>query len=348
MIPEIKIGKRKVGPLHKPLIIAELGINHNGSLKLAKKIIDSAKTCGAEIVKHQTHIANKEMSSEAKKIIPVHTKKNIYEIIDKCSLSLDDEKKLKKYVEKKNMIFLSTPFSKEAADRLNSLGVKAFKIGSGECNNYPLIEHVCKFKKPIILSTGMNDLKSIKIAVNIIEKYKIPYALMHCTNLYPTPPHLVRLNALNELRKNFPKAVLGLSDHTKNNYTSYAALGLGVSIIERHYVDNKNRKGPDISASMDKTDLKNLLEASNFLFKALPGNKRPPKEEKSTMKFAFASVVAIKKINKGEILNKKNIWVKRPGTGDFLAKSLKSLYGRKVYRNINADTQIKKSHLKKN
>ena len=185
------------------------------------------------------------------------------------------------------------------------MGVKAFKIGSGECNNYPLIEHVCKFKKPIILSTGMNDLKSIKIAVNIIEKYKIPYALMHCTNLYPTPPHLVRLNAINELRKNFPKAVLGLSDHTKNNYTSYAALGLRSPIIERHYVDNKNRKGPDISASMDKTDLKNLLEASNFLFKKLYLGTRDLKREKSTMKFAFASVVAIKKINKGEILNKK-------------------------------------------
>ena len=127
MIPEIKIGKRKVGPLHKPLIIAELGINHNGSLKISKKIIDSAKTCGAEIVKHQTHIANKEMSSEAKKNYSCSHQKNIYEIIDKCSLSLDDEKKIeKKYVEKKNMIFLSTPFSKEAADRLNSFGCKSF------------------------------------------------------------------------------------------------------------------------------------------------------------------------------------------------------------------------------
>ncbi len=348
MIPEIKIGKRKVGPLHKPLIIAELGINHNGSLKLAKKIIDSAKYCGAEIVKHQTHIAEKEMSNEAKKIVPVHTKENIYEIIDKCSLNFKDEIKLKKYVENKKMIYLSTPFSREAADRLNIMGVKAFKIGSGECNNYPLIEHICKFKKPIILSTGMNNIKSIKIAVKIIEKYKIQYALMHCTNLYPTPPHLVRLNAINELKKNFPKAVLGLSDHTENNYTSYAALGLGVSIIERHYVDRKSRKGPDISASMDKKDLKDLLQASNYLYKALPGSKQPPKEERNTMKFAFASVVATKQINKGDILNKKNIWVKRPGTGDFLAKSLKFLYGRKVFKNINANTQIKKTHLKKN
>ncbi len=348
MVPEIKIGNRKIGPRQKPLIIAELGINHNGSLKLAKKIIDSAKSCGAEIIKHQTHIVEKEMSEEAKKIIPVHTKDNIFQIIKNCSLNYLDEKSLKNYVENKNMIYLSTPFSREAADRLNKMRIKAFKIGSGECNNYPLIEYICKFKKPIILSTGMNDIPSIKIAVKIIEKYKIPYALMHCTNLYPTPPHLVRLKAINELRKSFPKAVLGLSDHTTNNYTSYAALGLGVSIIERHFVDKKTRNGPDISASMDKNDLKNLLDASEYLYKALPGLKKPPKEEKNTMRFAFASVVATKNIFAGQILNKNNIWVKRPGTGDFLAKDLTKLYGKKVYKNIKANFQVKKSYLKKN
>ena len=118
------------------------------------------------------------------------------------------------------MIFISTPFSREAANRLNNLNVPAFKVGSGECNNYPLLEHICKFKKPIILSTGMNDIKSIKKSVKIIERYKIPYALMHTTNLYPTPYNLIRLNALKELKKNFPNCVLGLSDHTGDNYTS--------------------------------------------------------------------------------------------------------------------------------
>ena len=146
MVPEIQIGKRKIGSNYKPLIIVELGINHSGSLKLAKKIVDCAKLCGAEIIKHQTHIAEEEMSEEAKKIVPVHTNKNIFEIIKNCSLYFEDEKKLKKYVEKKKMIYLSTPFSREAAKRLNKLKVKAFKIGSGECNNYPLIEEICKYK----------------------------------------------------------------------------------------------------------------------------------------------------------------------------------------------------------
>ena len=346
-IPEFKIGKRKVGPKHPPLIIVELGINHNGNLELAKKIILSAKKSGAEIIKHQTHLPYYEMSEEAKKIVPAHTNENIFKIIEKCSLKASEEKKLKKFVESKRLTFISTPFCREAADRLNSMRVKAFKIGSGECNNYPLIEHICKFKKPIILSTGMNDIKSIKIACKIIEKYNVNYALMHTTNLYPTPINLVRLNSLHELKKNFPKAVIGLSDHTSDNLTSFAAISLGASIIEKHYVDSKKiRKGPDISASIDEKQLKELINGSKKIFTALPGIKKPVKEEKSTMKFAFASVVATKNIKKGSKLNRDNIWVKRPGTGDYLAKDYTKLIGKKVLRNIKINTQIKKKHLK--
>ncbi len=224
---KLKIGNRNIGTGFKPLIIAEIGINHNGSLKLAKEIVNAAYRSGAEIVKHQTHIPEEEMSSKAKKVIPVHTKKSIYEIIKECSLSEEEEIKLKKYVESKGMIFLSTPFSKKAAIRLNNMGVKAFKIGSGECNNYPLIEHIANYKKPIILSTGMNSLKSIKPAVEILRSKKINYALLHCTNIYPTPPELVRLEAMNTLQKAFPDAVIGLSDHTTSNYTSLAAIRHG-------------------------------------------------------------------------------------------------------------------------
>jgi len=344
-LPELKIGKRKVGLKYPPLIIVELGINHNGKFGLAKKIILSAKKSGAEIIKHQTHLPYYEMSEEAKNIVPVHTKENIYKIIEKCSLKVNEEKKLKQFVESQNLTFISTPFSREAADQLNLMNVKAFKIGSGECNNYPLIEHVCKFKKPIILSTGMNDIPSIKIACKIIEKHNVDYALMHTTNLYPTPVNLVRLNSLNELKKNFPKAVIGLSDHTSDNLTSFAAIALGASIIEKHFVDSKKiRTGPDISASIDEKQLKELIIGSKKIYSALPGSKKPVKEEKNTMKFAFASVVAIKNIKKGSKLNKKNIWVKRPGTGDFLARDYKKLLGKKVFKNIKINTQLKKKH----
>lgn len=345
--PFLKIGKRLIGEKYQPLIIVEIGINHNGKIDLAKKLIKVAKDCGAEIIKHQTHIAQDEMSVEAKKIIPIHTKQNIYDIILDSSISFINEKKIQKYVKDLGMIFLSTPFSREAANRLQDMNVPAFKIGSGECNNYPLIEHICKFKKPIILSTGMNDLKSIKKAVKIIEKHKISYALLHCTNLYPTPERLVRLDAIDEMRKEFPNAVIGLSDHTGNNYTSFAALGKGVSIIEKHFIDNKKRKGPDISASIDRSQLKDLIFGSKKIHVSLPGEKKPVKEEKSTAKFAFASVVSNQNIKAGDVLSKKNIWVRRPGTGDFKASELNSLIGKKVYKNIKNNTQIKKIFFKK-
>jgi N-acetylneuraminate synthase len=346
-VPNFKISNRKIGLKYKPLIIVELGINHNGKFSIAKEIINKAKEAGAEIVKHQTHLPEFEMSEEAKKIVPVHTKENIFKIISDCSLSEKDEIKLKKYIENKKMIFISTPFSREASNRLNKMNVPAFKIGSGECNNYPLIEHICKFKKPIILSTGMNDIPQIKKAVKIIEKNKIPYALMHTTNLYPTPYNLIRLNALNQLKKVFPNAVLGLSDHTGDNYTSYAAIAMGASIIEKHFIDNKNkRKGPDISASIDYKQLKELIDGCNKIYKSIPGKKKPVKEELSTMKFAFASVVSIKNIKKGEKLSHKNIWVKRPGSGNFLAKDLKRLIGRVAKKNIRNNIQIKKKDIK--
>jgi N-acetylneuraminate synthase len=342
----IKIGNRKIGKNYTPLIIVELGINHSGKIDLAKKLILSAKNAGAEIIKNQTHIAEMEMSEEAKKIIPVHTKDNIFKIIDDCSLSEKQELDLMKYVKKEKMIFISTPFSREAANRLNKINVPAFKIGSGECNNYPLIEHICKFKKPIILSTGMNDIPSIKKAVQIMKKHKIQFALMHTTNLYPTPSNLVRLNALKEMKKAFPNIPLGLSDHTNNNFTSFAALGLGVSIIEKHYVDKKSRAGVDVPASIDFLQLKELIEGSKEIHKSLPGKKKPVKEELDTMKFAFASVVSTKKIKKGEKLSLKNIWVKRPGTGDFLAKDLKKLIGKTVKVEIKYNKQIKKNYIK--
>ena len=182
-----KILNRKIGLNFKPLIIVELGINHNGVLKKAKKLVDEAYKAGAEIIKHQTHIVEDEMSSEAKKVVPGNSSVSIYEIMQRCALNESDELELKNYIESKDMIFISTPFSRAAAERLNKFDVVAYKIGSGECNNYPLIEHICTFGKPVILSTGMNNIKSIQKAVNIFDQHKIPVALLHTTNLYPTP-----------------------------------------------------------------------------------------------------------------------------------------------------------------
>ena len=342
----IKIGKRKIGLNFRPLVIFELGINHNGSLKLAKKIVDDAIKAGAEIIKHQTHIPEDEMSVEAKKIVPINANKNIYDLIDDCSLNEIKELKLKKYIEKKGAIFLSTPFSRKAVDRLVKFKVKAFKIGSGECNNYPLVDYIASFGKPIIISTGMNDVNSIKKAIKILKKRKVKYAILHTTNLYPTKYSEVRLNALKELKKIFPNTVIGLSDHTGDNYTSYAAIAMGATIIEKHFIDSSSRKGPDISASVNTKQMMELLKGIDSIYKAIPGGIKPILREKKTSNFAFASVVSNVDLKKGEILNKKNIWVRRPGNGDFSAEEYYSLLGKKINSKIKKNTQIKKSHFK--
>ena len=337
-----KIGKRSVGYNSPPLVISEIGINHNGNLNLAIALADSAIKAGAEVIKHQTHVVDDEMSKEAKKVIPGNSKSSIYRIIKKCALSENNEKKLADYVLSKKKIFISTPFSRAAVDRLVKFNIPAFKIGSGECNNYHFIEYVCKFKKPIIMSTGMNSITSIRKSVNIIRKKKIPLALLHCTNIYPTPPELVRLDCINQLKKAFPDCVIGISDHTKNIYTSLGAGAYGARIIEKHYVDDKKkRNGPDISSSMDKFELANLIQGTKEIFNARGGKKKALLEEKKTIAFAFPSVVSLRKINIGEKLSRENIFLKRPGGGDFGIKDLKKLYGKKVIRKIDENTQIK-------
>ena len=307
-----KISNRNVGEDFPPLVVAEIGINHNGSLKEAFKLVDAAKEAGLEIVKHQTHIVEDEMSTAAKKVFPGNSpNKSIYDIMKECSLNEDDETSLKEYVEEQGMIFFSTPFSRKAVDRLEKMEVEFYKIGSGECNNYPLIEYIAETKKPIILSTGMNDISSIKPAVEIIESQKIDYALMHTTNLYPTPYNLVRLGALNDLKKNFPNAIIGLSDHTDNNLACFSAIAMGASIVERHFTDNFSRGGPDIACSMDIGQAKELIKASKIIFQERGGSKNLIKEEKVTSDFAYATVVTIKEIKKGDLFSKENIWVKR-------------------------------------
>lgn len=337
---KFEIAGRKIGLEYPPLVIVELGINHGGDLQTALKMVDAAHSVGAEVIKHQTHIVDDEMSPEAKKVIPGNASKSIYEIMQECALNEDEEKKLKKYVESKGMLYLSTPFSRAAANRLEAMGVKAYKIGSGECNNYPLIEHIASFGKPMIISTGMNDINSIKQTVAIVERHKVPYALLHTTNLYPTPPHLVRFGAMVELQQNFPHAIIGLSDHTTSNLASFGATALGASILERHFTDTMQRVGPDIINSMDPQALKELIEGSKELAKMRGGKKEAALEEQITIDFAFASVVSIQPIKKGEIFTKENLWVKRPGTGEILAKEYENILGKKATKEILNNTHL--------
>jgi N-acetylneuraminate synthase len=342
---EFNLAGRMIGDSHPPIVIAEIGINHEGSVDLAIALADSAIDAGAEIIKHQTHVVEDEMSNEAKGIIPSHASTSIFEIIERCALSEGDELKLMKYVQQRGSVFISTPFSRAAANRLAKFDIPAFKIGSGECNNYPLVKHIAKFGKPIILSTGMNTIDTIRPSVEILRKAGVPFALLHCTNIYPTPPELVRLGAIEILRKSFPDAVIGLSDHTTSNYTCLGAVALGASIIEKHFTDSSDRIGPDISSSLDPDSLKQLIEGSNVIFLARGGDKGPLPEEASTISFAFASVVAIRDIQRGEVLNDSNIWVKRPGGGDFTSLDYEKLFGKIANKNIKNGFQIKNSEI---
>ncbi|WP_319245024.1 N-acetylneuraminate synthase family protein [uncultured Propionivibrio sp.] len=339
-MPEINICGRLVGPAHPPLVVAEIGINHNGSLKLARTFVDAAAEAGVEVLKHQTHVVDDEMSGEARHVIPGNADESIYDIMARCALSERDEIALKKYVESRGMIFISTPFSRAAADRLERMGVGAYKIGSGECNNYPLLEHIAGFGKPVIISTGMNDIDSVAKSVAIFERAGVPYALLHTTNLYPTPPHLVRLGAMVELAEAFPRAVVGLSDHTTNNLACFGAVTLGASILERHFTDTMSREGPDIVCSMDVQRCRELIEGSRILHQEMGGSKAPLPEEQVTMDFAFATVVTIANVRAGDVLTKDNIWVKRPGTGAFSAECYKDLLGKKAVRDLPMDAHL--------
>lgn len=334
------LGEILVGASDRVVVIPEIGINHEGSLDVAKKMVFSAHKAGARIIKHQTHVCEDEMCDVARKVIPGNSDDSIYEIMERCALNEEEELELKKYTEELGMFFLSTPFSRAAADRLEKFGVGGYKIGSGELNNYPLLEHVASFGKPMIVSTGMNDIRAISKAVNIMEKKGVPYALMHTTNLYPTKPEWVRLGAMETMMKEFRGVPIGLSDHTLNNNACIAAMAMGAAIVERHYTDHKERTGPDIICSMDEKELQDLLIAAKEVPLMRGGEKKAIPEEQVTMDFAFASVVAIKDINMGQTLNKNNIWVKRPGTGEIKAEKYNELIGKKVKRFIKEGNQL--------
>lgn len=335
---KINICGRFVGEKFPPLVIAEIGINHEGDFNKAKKMVKDSYDCGAECVKFQCHVIEDEMIKND--VIPPNANESIWDIMKRCSLTEQEEIELKQYVNDLGMIYLNTPFSRAAANRLERMGVCAYKIGSGECNNFPLLEHIASFGKPIILSTGMNDIKSISKSVKIFEDTHVQYALMHVTSMYPTPYDKVRLGALKDLQENFPNAVIGLSDHSYGNYTCFAAIAFGASILEKHFTSSKIWKGPDIPISIDPSQLRDLINGSKAIHQALSGRKTILADEKKTAKFAYSCVVAVRDIKKGNKITKDAIWVKRPGTGKIPAEFYYDIINKKAKFNIKKDSQL--------
>ncbi|MEO0343735.1 MAG: N-acetylneuraminate synthase family protein [Pseudomonadota bacterium] len=336
----MKLGPREIGPQHPPLVIAEIGINHGGSLDVAKDMARMARDAGCECIKHQTHIVEDEMTEEAKSIFPPNADKSIWHVMEECALSRDEEAKLKTFIEDMGVIFISTPFSRAAADFLDELDVTGFKIGSGEADNLPLIRHIARMGRPVIMSTGMQTIDSLGNSVDILDRAKIDYALLECTNLYPSPPDIVSLQGVTDLKTAFPNAVVGFSDHSIGPQMALASVALGACILERHYTDTRYRKGPDIINSMDPPELKFLIDRSKEIHTALNNPKKRTAPEEDVYRFARASVVADKDLSAGHVITEVDIWARRPGSGPIAGYEFDKVLGRELAVDVVRNQQL--------
>lgn len=337
----MEIAGRKIGPAYPPLVIAEIGINHGGNLDVAKEMVRLAAGAGCEMIKHQTHIIADEMTEEAKQIFPPNADVSIWEVMERCALSLEDEAELKRYTESLGIIWISTPFSRAAADFLETLDVPAYKIGSGEADNIPLIRHIARKGKPVILSTGMQTIETIRASVQILEDAGVDYALLECTNLYPSPPEIVSLQGVTDLKNAFPNAVVGFSDHSIGPDMALASVALGACILERHYTDTRYRIGPDIINSMDPAELRHLVDRSREIHIALHNPKQRTEAEEPVYAFARASVVADRDLPAGHVITESDIWARRPGSGEIAGYEFDKVVGKRLTRAVTRNTQLK-------
>ena len=302
------------------LIIAEAGVNHNGSLDLALKMVDEAKRAGADIVKFQTAIPEKVISKYADKAEyqkkTTGNEESQLEMCKRIHLKLSDYDIIKKYCEELGIEFLSTPFDLESIDYLEKLGIRLWKIPSGEITNLPYLIKIAKTGKPVIMSTGMAELNEVEEAVNVLKENGAgEITLLHCTTEYPAPFESVNLRAMNTLREKFETEV-GYSDHTVGFEAAVAAAVLGASVIEKHFTLNHNMEGPDHKASLEPEEFEVMVNNIRLIEKALgDGVKQPAEAEKKNIAIARKSIVAAKDIKKGEIFTEDNITVKRPGSG---------------------------------
>ncbi len=330
----------------KTFIIAEAGVNYNGSIDIAKKLISIAKEIGADAVKFQTFKAERLVCKSARK---AEYQKNTtdadesqFDMIKRLELNEDAHRELICYCKNKNIIFLSTPFDLESIDLLNNLGLEIFKIPSGEITNLPYIRKIGRLKKKVILSTGMADLEEIGNAINVLTEYgtrKEDITVLHCNTEYPTPFEDVNLLAMLSIRDAF-KVAVGYSDHTVGIEISIAAVALGATVIEKHFTLDKNMEGPDHKASLEPHELKAMVRAIRNIEKAMgDGIKKPSTSEIKNKLIVRKSIVAAKEIKKGEVLSEETLAVKRPGNG-MSPLEWDRVIGKRAKRNFTEDEMI--------
>jgi N-acetylneuraminate synthase/N,N'-diacetyllegionaminate synthase len=334
---KVKIGNKLIGEGEPCFIIAEAGINHNGDITLAKMLIDAAKEAGADAVKFQTHLAEKEMLKG--EITADYIGEPVFNLIKRMELSKEQHQELTSYCEDNGIIFLSTGYCKEAVDLLDEFGLPLLKVGSGEVTNLPLIEYIAKKGKPMIVSTGMTTMEELKLSVELIKKLNDKLILLQCTSTYPTKYEDVQLKGIEQLRKEFEVPV-GFSDHSIGIYIPLAAVALGACVIEKHFTMDRNLPGPDQKASIEPDELKELVKGIRAIEDAMKKPKAVVEGEKEVQNFARESVVSILDIPKETIITNGMVDVKRPGIG-IPAKDLNKVIGKKTKNAIKKNSLIK-------
>lgn len=333
----IAVGDRFIGSGNPVYVIAEACDNHLGDLAVAKEMARQAKLAGADAVKFQHHLPDEEMLPD----VPMSDNfgEPLYEFLKKHALKLSDHAALIAYCADIGIQYLCTPFSYAAARELSSIGVTAFKIGSGEMTDIPSLLRIAALGRPMIVSTGMSTFDEVDLTYNALRGAGVPLALMHCVSEYPPVYEDMNLGLIPEMRRRYPEAVIGHSDHTPDLFTCFAAVSLGASLIEKHIILDKLQPGPDQSVSIDIHELHQLVSGIRKIERALGDRKAVHGREQQIREWAFRSIVSLRPIGAGEFIREDMIWTKRPGTG-IPSHRLPEIIGRTAARDIAANTLL--------
>lgn len=336
----MRIGERRIGDGAPTFIVAEIGNNHDGSVYQAERLIEAAAEAGADAVKFQTHIAEAEMLPSTP--TPPHFDEPRFEFTKRMELSLDDHVRLQAFADEGGLAFFSSPFSVDAVDLLEQVGVPAYKIASGEVTNPPLLEAVARTGKPVFLSSGMSGLEEIESAVGLLRDAGTDFVLMQCTSTYPCPPEQVNLRAMLAMGERFD-CPTGLSDHTPGINTSIAAAALGAACVEKHFTLSRRLYGPDHHASLEPEDLRRLVEAIREVQAALGSADKVRDPAHDPVRATFEkSIVTATEIPEGATIEALMLTTKRPGTG-IPATRLAELVGRRAARRLERNRLLEEA-----
>jgi sialic acid synthase SpsE len=333
----ITIAGREIGAGRPCFVIAEAGINHNGDVKIAAELVEAAAAAGADAIKFQTHLPEHEMLKGG--ATAAYVGESLFDLLTRTALSPEGHVQMRDLAKKKGILFMSTPFSREAADYLEGIGVPAFKTGSGELTHIPLQRHIARKGKPMIVSTGMSTPEEIDATVKALQEERASFALMHCTSTYPTPFEHVQLGCIGALQAKYGVPV-GFSDHTLGTAISLAAVACGANIFEKHFTASRSLPGPDQQGSMEPKELEALVRDIRAIEQSLGATKKIQPGEQDVRNMALHSVVSIRDIAAGATIAAGDVWAKRPGTG-IPARQLGDIVGRVAKRAIAKDTLVR-------